>query len=534
MVSRERARKTRQRQKLAAERSAPAGSFRNRPFIGGVVVFLMWAATGVAMRAPSLLQAGARVETLFPLAGDAVFALAGIFVTALFLHAVEPSLIRRNSRITFMAVIIMIAAALSLFILYLAGSSALLSLDTARFLLPFTLAPLLATLLLGPNAGIATGVFSSLLFALYADRRLDVLFTGLIATAMTCHTLYRVRTRTRVIKLALFVGITQIICVLGVTALDWNQPSAMPILHKTAACLAGATLSAIIALLILPFFEHVFDITSDISLLEFSDLGHPLLQRLALEAPGTYHHSLVVANIAQSAADAIGANSLEARVSAYFHDIGKLTKPTFFAENIHLQDNPHDHLSPSMSTLIITSHVKEGLSLAMLYKLPTAVKSAIREHHGSSMLQCFHHKAMTQLELGMGLPNGGGTAARMDDTCFRYQGPRPSTRVSGIICLADAVEAASRSLEKPTPGHIETLVNDIVRQRLDDGQLDECALSLLELSQIRRAFVFTLTTMLHGRLAYPKNELKDSKPPTPVSGEPAMPPAAGDLDSSVR
>jgi len=287
----------------------------------------------------------------------------------------------------------------------------------------------------------------------------------------------------------------------------WPDSSAVITMHQTVSCIGSGILSAVLALLILPLLEHLFGITSDITLLEFSDLGHPLLQRLALEAPGTYHHSLVVANIAQAAAEVIGANSLEARVSAYFHDIGKLTKPNFFAENIHLQENPHDNLPPSMSTLIITSHVKEGLSLAMLHKLPEPVRRAIQEHHGTSMLQCFHHKAVSQLELEMGID--GAQVTRVDDHHFRYAGPRPSTRVSGIICLADAVEATSRSIEKPTPGHIENMVNEIVRKRLEDGQLDDCELSLLELSKIRRTFVFTLTTMLHGRIAYPKNESSD-------------------------
>jgi len=363
---------------------------------------------------------------------------------------------------------------------------------------------LLGTILLGSNAGIATGLATSLLFAIYTGYSLPVLFTGLIATAVICHAPAPIRTRSRVIRIAVTAGLAQVLVVGASAALAWEETQALSALHQAIACLGGGVLSAVIALLILPLLEHVFGITTDISLLEFSDLGHPLLQQLALEAPGTYHHSLVVANIAQAAAEAIGANSLEARVSAYFHDIGKLTKPNFFAENIHLQENPHDNLSPSMSTLIITAHVKEGLSLAMLHKLPEPVKRAIQEHHGTSMLQCFHHKAVSQLELEMGID--GGQATRVDDHNFRYAGPRPSTRVSGIICLADAVEAASRSIEKPTPAHIENMVNDIVRKRLEDGQLDDCELSLLELSKIRKAFVFTLTTMLHGRIAYPKDE----------------------------
>lgn len=507
MVSKERSRKARQRQKQAARNSTPAVPWRDHLAIGLTVVLAAWAAIAFFMTLPLPVTDILRAELLLPAAGNAIFALTAIFVTALYLHTVEPAWLRRNSRIILLTLIVLISAGLGRFMFVLAGPAGLLPSHTANFVLPCTLAPLLGTILLGSNAGIATGLVTSLLFAIYTGYSLPVLFTGLIATAVICQTPAPLRKRSRVIRLAVVASLLQILVVAAAAALAWEQTQALTALHQAIACLGGGVLSAVIALLILPLLEHVFGITTDISLLEFSDLGHPLLQQLALEAPGTYHHSLVVANIAQAAAEAIGANSLEARVSAYFHDIGKLTKPDFFAENIHLQENPHDNLSPSMSTLIITAHVKEGLSLAMLHKLPEPVRRAIQEHHGTTMLQCFHHKAISQLELEMGIE--GGQATRVDDHNFRYTGPRPSTRVSGIICLADAVEAASRSLEKPTPAHIENMVNEIVRKRLDDGQLDECELSLLELSKVRRAFVFTLSTMLHGRIAYPKDEPED-------------------------
>jgi len=419
-----------------------------------------------------------------------------------------------------LSVTCLLSVGLAALIQYAAQTLQLLPVETAQFVLPFALAPLLTTILIGGKAGLAAGTWTSLVIALHWDRSFAVFMTGLVATAVASHSASRVRTRTKVMKLSLVVGLAQIICVLGVTAVDWNRPDVMPVLHRALASLTGGLLSALIALLILPLFEHVFAITTDITLLEFSDLGHPLLQRLAIEAPGTYHHSLVVANLAQAAAEAIDANSLEARVCSYFHDIGKLTKPGFFAENIHMQQNPHDDLPPSMSTLVITAHVKEGLSLAMLNKLPEPVMRAIREHHGSSMLKYFHHKAKSQLEFEKAATEGGGSGtAKIDEGAFRYQGPRPSTRVSGIICLADAVEAASRSLEKTTPGHIEGLVGDIIRMRLDDGQLDACELTMQELTKVRRSFVFTLTTMLHGRVPYPKDENKDKQPPKTSSRE---------------
>lgn len=507
IVSKERSRKARQRQKQAVRNHAPTVPLRDHAAIGFSVLIAAWAAIAFFMRQPLPLGDVCRAGVLLPAVGDGCFAIGALFVSALYLNTVEPAWLRRNSRVILLVLILLLATALGRLMLYLAGPGHLLPVMTVPFVLPYTLAPLLGTILLGTSAGIATGLATALIFAIYTGYSLPVLVAGLIATAVVCQSGETLRTRSRVIRLALIASMAQWLVVAASAVQVWPDSSVMITMHQTVSCIGSGILSAVLALLILPLLEHLFGITSDITLLEFSDLGHPLLQRLALEAPGTYHHSLVVANIAQAAAEVIGANSLEARVSAYFHDIGKLTKPNFFAENIHLQENPHDNLPPSMSTLIITSHVKEGLSLAMLHKLPEPVRRAIQEHHGNSMLQCFHHKAVSQLELEMGID--GAQVTRVDDHHFRYAGPRPSTRVSGIICLADAVEAASRSIEKPTPGHIENMVNEIVRKRIEDGQLDDCELSLLELSKIRRTFVFTLTTMLHGRIAYPKNESSD-------------------------
>jgi putative nucleotidyltransferase with HDIG domain len=329
-----------------------------------------------------------------------------------------------------------------------------------------------------------------------------------------------VRTRAKVVRAGLIGGLAAVISVLVMTALHWESVQAAFVLRQAGACVVSGFLSALLVLLILPLFESAFHITTNITLLELSDLGHPLLQRLAIEAPGTYHHSLVVANLAQAAADEIGANALLTRVGAYFHDIGKLTKPGFFAENLQHQRNPHDELPPSMSTLVITAHVKEGLSLAMLHKLPECVMNIISEHHGNSLLACFHRKAQTQLEteLAETEPAGGGANAQLDESDFRYSGPRPGTRESAIISLADAVEAASRSMEKKTPGHIEGLIDDIVNARVRDGQLSRCELTMLELDRIKRSFIFTLTNMHHGRVAYPDDENRDKQPPRAAQG----------------
>lgn len=529
IVSKERTKKTKKRQKNIGHSNNSNLKVLDRPFVGVIVAALAWLISIFGWRAKSIFTNGASPEFIFPLVSDAVFALAGIFCVALYLKIVYPKCLYRNSRIVLLSVIAIMSTGLSILLQFASLSLHLMPPETTQFLLPFAFAPLLATILIGGRAGLAVGGWTSLIMALQWNHSISTLMTGLIATSIVSLAAQHIRTRTKVIKMALIVGLAQTTCILGATALEWNSPDVAPVINSALASLSGGLISAIIALLILPMLEHIFDITTDISLLEFSDLGHPLLQRLALEAPGTYHHSLVVANLAQAAAEAINANALEARVCSYFHDIGKLTKPNFFAENIHMQHNPHDDIPPSMSTLVITAHVKEGLSLAMLNKLPKPVIRAISEHHGSSMIRYFHHKAKSQLEFEMDTNDSTSSSTQVDEGSFRYQGPKSSTKVSAIIALADSVEAASRSIEKTSPTHLENLVNEIVRTKVDDGQLDNCNLTMKDLATIKRTFVFTLTNMLHGRIPYPKDENKNKQP----AKQPANKQKAGNSTNNV-
>jgi putative nucleotidyltransferase with HDIG domain len=274
---------------------------------------------------------------------------------------------------------------------------------------------------------------------------------------------------------------------------DLGQQLKPEMLAQDAAwAVANALLSVALAFLLLPITEHVLGLTSDITLLELSDLNRPLLRRLQLEAPGTYHHSMVVGSLAERAAEAIGANSLLARVSAYYHDIGKLAKPEYFNENIppHVR-NPHEKLSPNMSTLVVKSHLNEGVELARREHLPRAVRAAIPEHHGTMAMAYFYAKA---LELDPG--------ARRED--FSYPGPRPRSRETAILMLADGVEGASRALSEPTPSRIRGLVTRNIEERVQQGQLDECGLTLLELAKIREAFIPVLTATFHVRVKYPE------------------------------
>ena len=285
--------------------------------------------------------------------------------------------------------------------------------------------------------------------------------------------------------------------------------------RQSLAAIGNPILIAMLVGGALPVLENAFRITTDISWLEAADLNHPLLRRLTIEAPGTYHHSLVVANLSEAAAETIGANPTMCRVCSYFHDIGKLVKPEYFTENMRHDRNPHNELAPTMSALIILAHVKEGVDLALKYKLNQKIIDVIQEHHGTSLVQYFYKRALQQQEDAR--QGGKIMNIREEDIpevreeSFRYGGPKPQTRESGIISLADCVESASRSLEKVTPTRLEQLINDFIQNRILDRQLDECNLTLKELRIIAESFAFTLQNMLHSRIAYPTESPTASK-----------------------
>ena len=261
---------------------------------------------------------------------------------------------------------------------------------------------------------------------------------------------------------------------------------------------------------ILPMVEWAFQITTTISWIELADLNHPLLQQMTIEAPGTYHHSLLVANLAESGAKAVGLDASACRVMAYFHDVGKIIKPEYFTENIPPGANPHENLTPSMSALIIIAHVKEGIDLALKYRLKRQIIEAIQQHHGDSVVSYFLQRALQQQEDA----RAGGKIMNMreedvpevSENSFRYPGPRPQTKEIALLSIADAVEAASRSLEKPTAQRIEDLVNEIVAHKISTHQLDECHLTMNEIRAAAEAMAITVKNMMHTRIAYAKKD----------------------------
>lgn len=409
----------------------------------------------------------------------------------------------------------------------------------APLLMPFAFAPLVLSVLLGRNLGILAAIFVSLWGGILINGLVPAYFTApvfivisLISGYIAVFVTLEVRKRSRLIRAGLFMGLSTWVLAMVFRLIGPIVPELLgnadwqAIAIQSLITVAAGVFTAIIVSGILPILESVFNITTDISWLEAADLNHPLLKRMTIEAPGTYHHSLVVAALAEAAAESIGANATRARVCAYFHDIGKLVKPDYFSENTDPAHNPHNELAPTMSALIILAHVKEGIDLGLKYNLKQQIIDVIAQHHGTSLVWYFYRRALQQQEDAR--QGGKIMNIREEDIpevreeSFRYTGPLPQTKECAIITLADAVESASRSLEKVTPQRVEQMIRDIIDQRIKDGQLDECELNLREFKLIAASFKSTLLSMMHSRVAYPKEN------------RPVQPPADAHIDRPER
>jgi putative nucleotidyltransferase with HDIG domain len=278
------------------------------------------------------------------------------------------------------------------------------------------------------------------------------------------------------------------------------------VMAQMLSTFAMSATSGVVIVLFLPFFEKIFSICTDISLLKLTDYKNPLLQRLQFAAPGTYQHSLIVSILSEQVAHSIKADKIICKTAALFHDLGKITKPEYFIENQNNHVNPHDKQTPYISSLIIRSHVREGVVLASIAKLPKVIINAIVEHHGTTTTQFFYDRARGDLLAEIDVVNATSKDIdkylrdKLDKNSFRYDGPRPRSKESAIIMLADSIEAASRSLRKVTHQNIENLIEEIFLKKTSDHQLDECSITLDELKSLKRAFTFTLVHMLHSRI----------------------------------
>jgi hypothetical protein len=346
-----------------------------------------------------------------------------------------------------------------------------------------------AALLFGLAAGLAGGLLAdqSIGYALFAS------LTSIAAAGFSPGS----RDRAGLFRTGLLVGLTGALAVAGVglfTGRPWLELGASAL----AALVGGALALPVVAVGSLPVVEGVFGYVTDVKLLELANLNHPALKELILQAPGTYHHSILMGSMVEAGGQAIGANPLLARVCAYYHDLGKTRNPLHFAEN-QRGENRHDALAPSMSSLIVKRHVTDGLELARRWRLPRAVRDAISQHHGTRHVGYFWAKAQRAADEA-----GGRGAAALDESLYRYPGPRPQTREAALVMIADTCEASSRALEAPTSEALRAMVSKRINEVFAEGQLDDCELTLRDLNAVAVAMVRTLEAIYHTRPGYPR------------------------------
>ncbi len=371
-----------------------------------------------------------------------------------------------------------------------------------RYLAPLAVGAALVTILTDSHAAFIFAAIVAVFIGILSGNVYLAVY-ALVSSVAALYYLQDCRDRTQLVRAGLWIGLVNAAAALSLDLLGASDsllhtPNGwkwLSIALFNAACgFASGLVSAMVASLLLPLFEWLFEITTSIKLLELSNLNLPLLKQLAERAPGTYHHSIMVGLLSAKAAEAIGADDLFARVACLYHDIGKSVRPTYFIENQTFTGNPHEKLEPKMSSIVLANHVKQGIELAKQYKLPPRITAVIPQHHGTGLMKYFYYKAKA-------LASDPESAALEQE--FRYPGPKPQTKEAGIIMIADSVEAASRTVQEPTPPKLRNMVDMIVTRIRDDGQLDECDITLRELDMVAESFVKTLLGMQHHRISYP-------------------------------
>lgn len=499
-------------------RTHPAGT------VGVYVIFFI----GIAI----LMRLGTQVEDGLP----ALSWLHVLFAAAIGFAMVSHERVALREQIADNSLLLLVLGTMlmhiSLIVLMLDMSAGLSWGKTLKaVVLPHAFGPLVLSVILGRRIGLFAAIYATFFGVLvcvsvsaptYLATSALIGFTGVLLTK-------RVRRRNRLFMAGLYVGLAAMAFSLllhdAAGAITDEKVSRMVGLPLIIGVVTGMVVGGL-----LPVLESIFGVTTDVTWLELGDLNHPLMRRLSIEAPGTYHHSLVVANLSEAAAETIGAGANMCRVCSYFHDIGKLSKPEYFIENMDPAANPHEDLTPRMSALVIIAHVKDGVDLAIKHNLNSRIIDVIEQHHGTSLAYYFYRQALDQkteqerlVKLGKAKEDD---VQQVSEETFRYPGPRPQYKESAIISLADAVESASRTLEKPNASRIETMIDEIVQARMADGQLDDCDLTIAELARIKASFAKTLLSMMHGRVKYQK--AVESKPAIPSSTSPKPRLAADD------
>ncbi|MFY9174909.1 MAG: HDIG domain-containing metalloprotein [Peptococcia bacterium] len=427
--------------------------------------------------------------------GIAVFLVICTILTVLYMKFYHRDTYGRGNSMLILAVLALITLFITKLIISINISSRPEIAELVNYLVPVAMGSMLMAILLDTKIAIFMTMLLSICVGLLTDGQLTYAIVSFVSGTVGIFSVSRFSQRLDWVRAGIYVVGANILTIAAINLLN-NQDWTI-LLYSLALGILNGFFSTILAYGIAPFLESGFKVTTSVRLLELSNPSQPLLKRLLTEAPGTYHHSIMVANLSEAAADAIGADSLLVRAGAYYHDIGKLKRPYFFIENQLGGENPHEKLTPALSTLIITSHPKDGLELAQQYGLPPVITDLIYQHHGKGLASYFYHKAV---ELG--------NADNISEDDFRYDAAKPQTKEAAIIMLADSVEAAVRAMDSSSPDKIENLVRKIIKERLEDGQLDESDLTFKDLDKIAEAFCHILSGVYHTRIEYPDNVLQ--------------------------
>lgn len=440
----------------------------------------------------SRAERGVGQGTLLQDLGIAIHVTLVITLYSIYFFLFRKRIYRDNTKLILIALLILMQC----FFAYL--SLAIEVAAPTQYLIFVPAASMLLTIIFDSRVAFYGTVTIAFLIAGIRGNDYSVALASLIAGALSVYTVRDIKHRTQIFRslIFIFLGYALVILALGLE----RFATATTILTELTFALSNAVFSPVLTYGLLIFFERVFKVTTDLTLLELSDFNHPLLRQLSQKTPGTFHHSVTMGSLAEAAAEAIGANAILARVGAYYHDIGKIVKPEYFTENQQYGKNKHMRLSPRMSALIIASHVKEGVELGREFGLPGVVLDFIPQHHGTTRISFFYDKALKQAAARKSPRDD----IREED--YRYPGPKPQTKETGILMLADAVEATARVLENSTPQRLEEMIDNLIKSRFVEGQLDECELTLRDLSKIKAAFLKILVGIHHTRIKYPEPE----------------------------
>ncbi len=480
-------RRTKVRESIAAERAAKRRRFAAPHLVNSLLIWLLFVILAVLVLAVEFKR---EIE-LIPTIAAAVGVILVSVAAALYIHHYQGRIIRNHARAT--ALVILFAMLLAV-----AKAGFALTGHTCWGTGTAAVAAIILSIAYDQRFAVGMSIFYCVLatFAVSAPENTDIRpFLIMGATAYTCClSLKEVRTRIKLLQVGVIAAVVALATSL---ALDFITADVKPFTALSNAGWHGfaALVVSIIIQGLLPLIERAFRIATSMTLLDYSDANQPLLKRLAMEAPGTFSHSLMIGSIAEAAAEAIGRNGLLCRVGAYYHDIGKINKPSYFVENQAGPASRHEDLSPAMSQLIISGHVKDGKEIAKEYKLPVVLRQFIETHHGTTLIEYFYNEAVKK---------AGDSQPRPSESEYRYEGPKPRTKEAAIVMLADAVESAVRSLQEITPAKIEAVVKNVSMKRMQDGQLDECDMNFRELAKVQASMVKTLTAHYHGRISYPQ------------------------------